>query len=97
VPDNSADAARAFNLESTPYFQTVKRPGEQGNIRVSSNFFEAAWSGTLPLVLVIIPILNNSDHQNSGRNSRDGSSWTRWGLFGSIEQSYAEEGTHGSV
>ncbi|MBV8067453.1 MAG: phospholipase [Candidatus Eremiobacteraeota bacterium] len=45
-----------------PYFDTVKRDGELGNVRDLRDFYAAAASGTLPSVVWICPANRYSEH-----------------------------------
>jgi phospholipase C len=45
-----------------PYFDTVKRDNQLGNIKADTAFFTAAKSGTLPQVSIIVPSRENSEH-----------------------------------
>jgi phospholipase C len=48
-----------------PYFDTVRRDGELGNIQDLSNFYRAAAKGTLPSVVWITPSGAESEHPPS--------------------------------
>ncbi len=48
-----------------PYFDTVKRDGQLGNIQPTAKFFEAARKGTLPAVSWIVPNGKVSEHPPS--------------------------------
>jgi len=45
-----------------PFFDTVKRDGELGNIRDLRDFYTAAANGTLPSVVWITPAGSYSEH-----------------------------------
>jgi phospholipase C len=45
-----------------PYFDTVRRDGELGNIQTLAHFYQAAQTGTLPAVSWIDPNGKNSEH-----------------------------------
>jgi phospholipase C len=48
-----------------PYFDTVKRDGELGDVQDMSKFYAAATDGTLPSVIWICPNGQNSEHPPS--------------------------------
>ncbi|HEX7592616.1 MAG TPA: alkaline phosphatase family protein, partial [Anaerolineae bacterium] len=45
-----------------PYFETVRKDGELGNIQTLDHFYAAAKNGTLPAVSWIVPNGQNSEH-----------------------------------
>jgi phospholipase C len=71
-PDCAADAALCKAVAQgagtpgiwnpLPNFETVRLDREQGNIQRVSNFYAAAWNGTLPAVSWITPNLAESEH-----------------------------------
>ncbi|MDE3090643.1 MAG: alkaline phosphatase family protein [Chloroflexota bacterium] len=45
-----------------PYFETVRKDGELGNIQTLDHFYQAAKDGTLPAVAWVVPNGQNSEH-----------------------------------
>jgi phospholipase C len=52
-------------MNPLPYFDTVRKNGQVGNIQPVSNFFDAAENGTLPAVSWVIPNGKNSEHPSA--------------------------------